>query len=31
LDIAAEETDLSDDELQSLLDPSELTNGGIKG
>jgi len=31
LDIAAEETDLSDDELQSLLDPGELTNGGIKG
>lgn len=31
LDVAAEETDLNDDELKSLLDPSELTSGGIKG
>ena len=31
LDVAAEETDLNDDELKSLLDPNELTNGGIKG
>ena len=31
LDVAAEETDLNNDELKSLLDPSELTSGGIKG
>ena len=30
LDVAAEETDLNDDELKLLLDPSELTSGGIK-
>ena len=31
LDVAAEETDLNEDELKSLLDPNDLTNGGIKG
>jgi fumarate hydratase class II len=30
-EVAAQETDLSDDELKSLLDPKELTRGGIKG
>jgi fumarate hydratase class II len=30
-EVAAEETDLSEDELKSLLDPKELTRGGIKG
>ena len=30
-EVAAEETDLSDDELNSLLDPGELADGGIKG
>ena len=30
-EVAAEETDLSDDELKSLLDPGELAEGGIKG
>ena len=30
-EVAAEETDLSDDELDSLLDPGELADGGIKG
>jgi len=30
-DVAARETDLSDKELESLLDPAELTRGGIKG
>jgi fumarate hydratase class II len=31
LDIAAEMTDLSIDELRRLLDPKSLTDGGIKG
>jgi fumarate hydratase, class II len=31
LDVAAEMTDLSVDELQRLLDPMALTEGGIKG
>lgn len=30
-EVAAEETDLGDDELNRLLDPGELTRGGIKG
>ena len=30
-EVAAEETDLGDDQLESLLDPRELTTGGIKG
>ena len=30
-DVAAEETDLSADRLAALLDPAELTKGGIKG
>ena len=30
-DVAKEMTDLSDDELDRLLDPAELTKGGIKG
>ncbi len=30
-EVAAEETDLSDKELKSLLDPMDLTRGGIKG
>lgn len=30
-EIAAELTDLSDDEIARLLDPTELTKGGIKG
>ena len=30
-EVAAEETDLSDAELDSLLDPGELADGGIKG
>ena len=29
-EVAAEETDLDDDELNRLLDPGELTRGGIK-
>jgi len=31
LEVAAKNTDLSTAELQSLLDPAELTRGGIKG
>ena len=31
IDVAAEETDLSRETLKSLLNPSELTYGGIKG
>ena len=31
LEVAAEMTDLSDDELRRLLDPKALTKGGIKG
>ena len=31
IDVAAEETDLSREKLESLLNPSELTRGGIKG
>ena len=31
IDVAAEETDLSQERLESLLNPSELTRGGIKG
>ena len=31
MDVAAEETDLSREKLESLLNPSELTRGGIKG
>jgi fumarate hydratase, class II len=31
LDVAAEMTDLSLDELRRLLDPKSLTEGGIKG
>ena len=31
IDVAAEETDLSRERLESLLNPSELTRGGIKG
>jgi fumarate hydratase class II len=31
LDVAEEETDLDRGTLQTLLDPSELTQGGIKG
>ena len=30
-EVAKENTDLSDDELERLLDPLELTRGGIKG
>jgi len=30
-EVAAQETDLSDKELKSLLDPMDLTRGGIKG
>jgi len=30
-EVAAEETELSDEELKTLLDPMELTRGGIKG
>ncbi len=30
-EVAGQETDLSDEELESLLDPRELTKGGIKG
>ena len=30
-EVAAEETDLSDKELKSLLDPMDMTRGGIKG
>jgi fumarate hydratase class II len=30
-EVAAQETDLSDEELKALLDPAELTRGGIKG
>jgi fumarate hydratase, class II len=30
-EVAAQETDLGDDELKFLLDPLELTKGGIKG
>jgi len=31
MDVAAEETELSREKLESLLNPSELTRGGIKG
>jgi fumarate hydratase class II len=31
IDVAADETELSRDELEKLLDPAELTQGGIKG
>ena len=31
LDVAAEMTDLSEEELKRLLDPAALTEGGIKG
>ena len=31
LEVAAEETSLSDRQLESLLDPEGLTRGGIKG
>ena len=31
IEVAAEETDLSLEALQALLDPTELTRGGIKG
>jgi fumarate hydratase class II len=31
LEVAQEETDLSEDELKQLLDPVALTQGGIKG
>ena len=31
IDVAVEETDLSREELESLLDPAALTHGGIKG
>ena len=31
LDVAEEETDLSRAELEKLLDPRSLTEGGIKG
>jgi len=31
IDVAAEETELSREELESLLDPAALTQGGIKG
>ena len=31
IDVAAEETDLSREKLESLLNPSELTRGGIRG
>jgi fumarate hydratase class II len=31
LDVAAEMTNLSADELRRLLDPKGLTDGGIKG
>jgi nucleotide-binding universal stress UspA family protein len=30
-EVAAEQTDLSDEQLASLLDPLDLTRGGIKG
>ncbi len=30
-EVAAQETSLSDEELKALLDPAELTRGGIKG
>ena len=30
-EVAAQETDLTDEELKTLLDPKELTRGGIKG
>jgi fumarate hydratase class II len=30
-DVAARETGLGEKELESLLDPAELTKGGIKG
>ncbi|MGI9308523.1 MAG: class II fumarate hydratase [Gammaproteobacteria bacterium] len=30
-DVAAEQTDLTDEELDRVLDPAELTKGGIKG
>jgi fumarate hydratase class II len=29
--VAARETDLSESELEALLDPAELTKGGIQG
>jgi fumarate hydratase class II len=31
LEVAADNTDLSREQLQALLDPTELTRGGIKG
>ena len=31
IDVAVEETELSREELESLLDPAALTRGGIKG
>ena len=31
LEVASRETDLSQEELKSLLDPAELTKGGIRG
>ena len=31
LEIASRETDLSQEELKSLLDPAELTKGGVRG
>ncbi|MDN5873698.1 MAG: aspartate ammonia-lyase, partial [Sinobacteraceae bacterium] len=31
LDVAKENTDLSEDELKKLLDPAALTKGGIAG
>ena len=30
-EVAAEETNLSDEELTLLLDPAELAKGGVKG
>jgi fumarate hydratase class II len=30
-EVAAEETDLTESQLKSLLDPTELTRGGVKG
>jgi hypothetical protein len=30
MDVAREETGLTDDELKRLLDPAALTEGGIK-
>jgi len=31
IDVALEETDLSEEELKRLLDPMQLTKGGIGG